>query len=574
MPKSIPTLGLANWGQPLNDHLSQLNSPTTGGINTVNTTAQRPSTLTINDTGFTAINKATGNLHQWTGSTWNVLNESVINLKDFGAIGDNTADDGPALQAAIDFCITNGHSTLFIPDGDYKYTVSPTIPTDKYLSIRGNSRKAILHPNGCHGIIINNNNTEAPQCIFSNFTILGYGTDNFAGIHAPGTLQTIGDPTSGGGLARVCGYTFEHLEIYYFGVGIHIGYGNIIRIHNNNILQCYHGIFIRGQIIWCQIQGNYIGTGPYQGAIPTTINGMLPSMIGVGFGVFPSNMRIGVFIGGRDYSSGYTRTESAHIHGNLIFGYDNAISYYDCLYGVITDNDCDNSLQVGIYFNQSDGGLRIENNWIGANSNATATIGGIVSTGTGYTTNTAKVIIRGNTVISYGTVPSPFRGANGISVIPEFYDYCEIKSNNIGCDYFINGIFVEQTEGAYICDNILWGPLAGGGEYINIQNTSNARIIDNKTLNNKLPKIVNGYSTIGRYFLNGIGAVEQFGNRFSFFDGIYTREWKGVNDGDFQTNPNLYSIQSGPAGLPTSPTGLPAGSKWVDTANGNVIKQV
>jgi hypothetical protein len=74
MPKSIPTLGSVNWEQPLNDHLSQLNSPTTGGINTVTTAIQRPSSFTTNDKGFTAINKATGNLHQWSGSNWEVLN--------------------------------------------------------------------------------------------------------------------------------------------------------------------------------------------------------------------------------------------------------------------------------------------------------------------------------------------------------------------------------------------------------------------------------------------------------------------------------------------------------------------
>jgi hypothetical protein len=37
MPKSIPTIGSASWGQPLNDHLAQLNNPSTGGINSVNT---------------------------------------------------------------------------------------------------------------------------------------------------------------------------------------------------------------------------------------------------------------------------------------------------------------------------------------------------------------------------------------------------------------------------------------------------------------------------------------------------------------------------------------------------------
>lgn len=33
MPKSIPSIGDANWGIPINEHLSQLHNPSTGGIN-------------------------------------------------------------------------------------------------------------------------------------------------------------------------------------------------------------------------------------------------------------------------------------------------------------------------------------------------------------------------------------------------------------------------------------------------------------------------------------------------------------------------------------------------------------
>jgi hypothetical protein len=75
MPKSIPTLSQQNWGQPLNDHLSQLNDPTSGGINKW-TTASRPASLTTNDAGKTGINTDTGDTERWTGSTWEYLNET------------------------------------------------------------------------------------------------------------------------------------------------------------------------------------------------------------------------------------------------------------------------------------------------------------------------------------------------------------------------------------------------------------------------------------------------------------------------------------------------------------------
>ena len=37
----------------------------------------------------------------------------VINVKDWGAIGNNTNNDGPAIQAAIDACIARGGGKVF-----------------------------------------------------------------------------------------------------------------------------------------------------------------------------------------------------------------------------------------------------------------------------------------------------------------------------------------------------------------------------------------------------------------------------------------------------------------------------
>ena len=42
-----------------------------------------------------------------------------LNLRDFGAVGDGVADDGPALQSALDALAAAGGGTLFIPEGKY-----------------------------------------------------------------------------------------------------------------------------------------------------------------------------------------------------------------------------------------------------------------------------------------------------------------------------------------------------------------------------------------------------------------------------------------------------------------------
>lgn len=42
------------------------------------------------------------------------------NVKEFGALGDGVATDGPAIQAALDWVEANGGGTVFLPAGDYK----------------------------------------------------------------------------------------------------------------------------------------------------------------------------------------------------------------------------------------------------------------------------------------------------------------------------------------------------------------------------------------------------------------------------------------------------------------------
>jgi hypothetical protein len=53
----------------------------------------------------------------------------VVNVKDFGAVGDGMADDTAAIQAALN----SGNAIVFIPEGNYKITASITIPENVTL---------------------------------------------------------------------------------------------------------------------------------------------------------------------------------------------------------------------------------------------------------------------------------------------------------------------------------------------------------------------------------------------------------------------------------------------------------
>jgi Pectate lyase superfamily protein len=140
--KSVPQLGDSNWGTPLNAHLAQLQNPNNGGINTFEQFSGRPTNLTTDDAGKTYLYTQTGNLHQWTGTSWKVLNESVINVKDYGAIGDGVADDTAVVQSCIDreyLSIPNVKFAdqgriIYFPAGVYRITSTINCSTSSQLN--------------------------------------------------------------------------------------------------------------------------------------------------------------------------------------------------------------------------------------------------------------------------------------------------------------------------------------------------------------------------------------------------------------------------------------------------------
>jgi Pectate lyase superfamily protein len=181
--KSIPTLGDSNWGTPLNAHLGQLQNPTTGGINSFEQFSGRPTTLTAEDIGKTYIYTQTGNLHQWNGNTWKVLNESVINVKDYGAVGDGVVDDTVAIQSAI-----LGGGQIIFPSGSY--LVRSTLQVQSNTTIKGASRNfeggikssKIIYGDS-FGVCFNTEQTQALNVEISNLGIYGIDRGNSIAIN-------------------------------------------------------------------------------------------------------------------------------------------------------------------------------------------------------------------------------------------------------------------------------------------------------------------------------------------------------------------------------------------------------
>src|SRR6187455_3029047 len=81
--------------------------------------------------------------HREDGTLHNAC--AVINVHDFGAIGDGNADDSTAIQAALDACIAAGGGEVCFPEGVYKVNrvLSATFAINAHITLRG-MKRAVL----------------------------------------------------------------------------------------------------------------------------------------------------------------------------------------------------------------------------------------------------------------------------------------------------------------------------------------------------------------------------------------------------------------------------------------------
>lgn len=87
-----------------------------------------------------------------TSGDLNLQSATIINVKDYGAVGDGVTDDSSAIQSAL-----NVGGIIFFPDGDYVIETT-LVPTD-YSTLLGNNRQtARLKAKGCDAINLSNHN--------------------------------------------------------------------------------------------------------------------------------------------------------------------------------------------------------------------------------------------------------------------------------------------------------------------------------------------------------------------------------------------------------------------------------
>jgi Pectate lyase superfamily protein len=252
--KSIPAIGDSNWGVTLNSHINQLTDPTYGGINRFDVFSARPTNLTADDAGKTYLYTQTGNLHQWIGTSWKVLNESVINVKDYGAIGDGVVDDTVAINAILSkpqsnnpTPINGNGNTIYFPEGTYAFNIQTEINTCK---IKGSGNLSTFFksftPNG-YAIAIDYNDAWN-KIIIEDIAFIGDSGLTRGGIRFGVYDTTVLTPEGlpqifiGGLVLKNC--TFRDLNI-----GIYKPWGNIgNHFYDCSFYKCNYHILAKGYL--------------------------------------------------------------------------------------------------------------------------------------------------------------------------------------------------------------------------------------------------------------------------------------------------------------------------------------
>jgi hypothetical protein len=156
------------------------------------------------------------------GSSAAARAQTTVNLADYGAVGDNVADDGPALQQALDALAAAGGGTLIVPQG--RYAIVTPVSKDftglaSSVSILGVPSSTVVDHSGPGHI------KSAPLDLVSEFfpktgadyealVITGLDTLLIKDLAFVGTKDVLNDAKSTLFMNRIGEATVRHCEFY------------------------------------------------------------------------------------------------------------------------------------------------------------------------------------------------------------------------------------------------------------------------------------------------------------------------------------------------------------------------
>lgn len=270
-----------------------------------------------------------------TKTTYSMLHGGLVNVMDFGAVGNNSNDDTQAIKDAI-ASITNG-GCIYFPTGQYKITSKITVPGD--ISIHGESATgSAIQATSCDVFEFSPNSGIGPVTI-SDIAIFGNSCNDKVAISAPGTADAAD---------KVTGLHIDNVRIQGFRDAINFRTVWTSSITNCVLYQNVFGVVVRGQCVKLDIRNNYIHHSTLGTAITT------------GTGVY--------VLSTSDYNPGGVtekRPEDIQVHENLVFLFPYGARFLAGLFITACDNDFDANTSYGIQVGSVSGTMNLNNNWIG-----------------------------------------------------------------------------------------------------------------------------------------------------------------------------------------------------------------
>jgi hypothetical protein len=146
-------------------------------------------------------------------------NIGEINVKDYGAIGDNVADDTKAIQEALNALAVEGNAVLYFPPGTYKITTPLVIPLMQGKEIRGATALQSTVQQHANNVPVIQFSYPDTHSIYMHDLGISYGTQQMA---TDGNAYGIGFNSEGGSPNGFYHLMFQRLSIWGAAVGIGI----------------------------------------------------------------------------------------------------------------------------------------------------------------------------------------------------------------------------------------------------------------------------------------------------------------------------------------------------------------
>jgi polygalacturonase len=117
------------------------------------------------------------------GAVWDSGENTLwVNVKDYGALGDNSTDDSTAINAAITAANTAGGGTVYFPEGTYICDASIVLQSNVYLVGAGRGATTLYTKNAADIHLINHTSAVTDVGVMA-MTLDGNRTNQTSGVH-------------------------------------------------------------------------------------------------------------------------------------------------------------------------------------------------------------------------------------------------------------------------------------------------------------------------------------------------------------------------------------------------------